>query len=550
MNFKKYTITTISLIFSISLMAIAQIEPVGYFIDNAGQEINGFLDMDYYPNNPYECNSSVSGYYLGGFTDLKGEYHSGKLKLENNKKVFYRLNDKELAKELNIDSLSSFVIAKDTFAIGHGFTAENVFHNSGIMLKESSIGSFGFFRYLTKNSPYYMQPHWGYEVQTDLNYFVNKGNLWMHVPKKDRRFVKFMSSLVTHYGFDSLYNDVLEGKYTYKNYNKVLFILDTYIHFAEGRKNYYSSGWETVDEKAGFSYFSEVVNLEGYKADINYYDFEGRKIIEVSGQILNSDNKDGKFRWYYSNGNIRKEASFREGKEVGTTIIFYPNGSKHWTYYINSVGEKMYQGVYSDLGELLFTTDGIEKFYDNHNKREITRRYEKSRLVESFYLDKGSGQKIYQLVPEKNAEMKSEVSTSLNSRLQYTKDAQDSLVEGLVLLRIIVSPNGGIHSVDLVKGINPSIDEMVIKRTLSLQNTYKKPFRSASIAKEKVFQELIFPVTFRLKTYKSFSSYIGDPFLWQLQWQNEILFEQQKMQWKNENDMERIQKLLPPNFDH
>lgn len=59
------------------------------------------------------------------------------------------------------------------------------------------------------------------------------------------------------------------------------------------------------------------------KATISFYDANG--ILESQGAYTKEGQADGKFTYYYKNGNVSAEANFNNGKLEGSKIYYYPN---------------------------------------------------------------------------------------------------------------------------------------------------------------------------------------------------------------------------------
>ena len=59
--------------------------------------------------------------------------------------------------------------------------------------------------------------------------------------------------------------------------------------------------------------------------------------------------------WFYENGNLEVKACFENGKQVGSTTYYYPNGNVKSYYYYNKEGDgsARFGQKYSETGELI-----------------------------------------------------------------------------------------------------------------------------------------------------------------------------------------------------
>ncbi len=512
----------VGLLFVTPVLSQAQIESIGYNIDNSYNEITGFIDKDYEPESLYKCTLSELTYLPGGYTDLENVFHEGIIKLVNvTNKISFKSNENNEIITLKAQHLKSFVMAKDSFISATNFATNQGVMSNGFIVKYLSNVSFPIYKYTSRQGV----PSYLLEVDGRLKL----------TPKSKKKFKLFVLPLVQRYG--KLFAEIQDGTYGYEDFEKIILIYDKFIRGEDGIPTYYSKNWEQIDTKEDAYYYSEVEILDGFKSNISYFDINSNKVLDIKETFINESEKNGKFVWYYPNGHIKKEASYAAGDEVGVTSEFSDQGRLHRSYGIGvEDGKRNYMKVCNESGDELFARNGKEVYFDKVTEKELTRVYEKGVLNRIYYRD-SLGRLIYQLA-DKNAKIKNDPSDKINSRLVYPVQSIDSLVEGLVLIKLLINPTGRIESMNIIKGVDFMIDAKVVQVFASLRKTYPVQFRPAMVNKVPVYQELVFPISFGFRTHDFCRSFYYDPMMFQLQ-------NQMHQQMMFDMNMQMIQQNMP-----
>ena len=89
-----------------------------------------------------------------------------------------------------------------------------------------------------------------------------------------------------------------------------------------------------------------------------YYDVDGR--FSVDAQFNKKGERDGSWKWYYNNGEVKEIITYKNGKSEGKNLLFFENGKK---YIESNVKNDDFDGEYNAYSE-----DGAlleKKFYKN-----------------------------------------------------------------------------------------------------------------------------------------------------------------------------------------
>ena len=99
-------------------------------------------------------------------------------------------------------------------------------------------------------------------------------------------------------------------------------------------------------------------------------------------QALNSSNpKDGRFSLYWENGNIRYEWYFKDGKQDGISLSFWPDGSlKNITNYKNGICHGQLKGWYEDGDPFVACNRQVSgiRYWENGKRHGMWTDYYKS----------------------------------------------------------------------------------------------------------------------------------------------------------------------------
>ena len=475
------------------LVTSAQVKPIGYFIDNSGYEINDYAELDYVPYAPFVYSESIDEFQVGAYVDLNGEIHKGRIKLNNpnNKISFKKFLFDDTIVVLKAEEVKSFYVASDTFEVFQDYETKFASYKTGFMLKYLKLNSISFYKHFSKEG--------------NVEYFLKVDGSFNRIPENRKKFISLLSPLVKDY--EILCNDIKNGIFRFDDLGTILKILQIYTEYRNNSTTFYSKNWQVVSSKTNAIFYSKAIKLDGYLADIAYFDISGNKILDIKRKRLDKVDDSGEFIWYYPNGEVRKRSK-TENENIHSEE-YYPNGKLHYAYIDYSGWERVFNIVNDSSGIDILKKNGEEQLLDVTNNRLITRRYEEGELQESFYYD-SAGNKIYQQT-KRNAEMKTQIISSIEESLFFPQTAKDSLLSGTILIRTIINSYGQVDSYKIIKGISLSVDNSVLNVFKSVCSDGKKSFSPASNGKEKVYQELVFPVVYGFNTMDTSKSLYYEP---------------------------------------
>ncbi|MEL7005470.1 MAG: energy transducer TonB, partial [Bacteroidota bacterium] len=503
----------------VSILVSAQktIRPVGFVLNISLKEVGGYIDMYYFPSKRADVRWLYSTKYSSGeYTDREGLTHIGFIKQTdaNDEIAFREISDKpNTRKKLSAKKVRSYKIGLDSFFVKDNVKLISV-SGKDVVLKSAFLSNV--FENDKIKIHKFFYPSYSYPV-----YIIESSNELFPVPKNAELFTKTMPEWFEDYKY--LSDKIANEEYTYKEMGTIIALYELYHKVMDKKPIYFDQDWKEIENKDEAVFYADVSLNQDSLWTLNYYDFNDKKLIEGNFSSFGPEVREGKFTWYYPNGNKLRETKFKNDEQVNSTKEYFENGKLHWEYYQRSKEDKeepiesflgvspprnedvrRFQKVYDNLGNKLFDRDGEEILYDPYLDRKITRRYKAGLLVESFFFDSEDG-KIYQQVDGKNAKLKS--SMEFLTRIPYPQESIVKGVEGLAMARIIIGLDGKIIDSEIIKGVDEYIDEAVISHFKELENK-KVYFKPAKSGKTKVFQEIVVPIYFSIENYyKEISSF-------------------------------------------
>ncbi len=155
--------------------------------------------------------------------------------------------------------------------------------------------------------------------------------------------------------------------------------------------------------------------------------------------VTDSSIKYGHFT-FYEHGKISSEGNYDGSKQVGEWKRYYIYPKKLWCT------EQYQDGQVKELTS--YYEDGKIKRKEQHKDSKITG---------TCYDEKGKEIEFtpFEIQPQPTFSLNEYLSSSLH----YPIDAQESGIEGRVVVKFVVNEDGSISSVEVVKSVNPSCDK-------------------------------------------------------------------------------------------
>lgn len=160
------------------------------------------------------------------------------------------------------------------------------------------------------------------------------------------------------------------------------------------------------------------------------------------------DTKEGPFKYYYDNGNIKIECNYNKGELEGEWKTYYPSGQLHYSQYFTAY-------------ELNGT---LKVYYENGNpKREEL--YKDGNLTSSIcYKIDGSPDAYtpFTQYPEFIGGDKARIQFLVDN-IVYPRKARQKNISGMVYVTFFVDEEGTVQDVSILKGVHPLLDNEAIR---------------------------------------------------------------------------------------
>lgn len=187
---------------------------------------------------------------------------------------------------------------------------------------------------------------------------------------------------------------------------------------------------------------------------------------------------DGLVRYYFENGNIRKEINYSKGEYDGECRTFYPSGKLH----------------YSEQYSLDLLHGKIMVYFENGNLKREETYLDNSLMVSACYKTDGSLD-IYtpfRQLPEYIGGEAARIQF-LNDNIIYPKKARRNNIMGVVYLSFNLSKEGEVEEVEILRGVHPVLDAEAIRVVKKIPN-----WKPCKIDGENVRIQFNMPIKFTL----------------------------------------------------
>ncbi len=423
----------------------------------------------------------VPGYYY----TTSGEKIEGFIRYDclKNNVLFYKKNMSGLASTVNVKNCKGFVLLKDSFVVKQDAEID---WKSGIFKEKKSyfleildkVGDITFFRYTlcTNAGPVY-----------DFFFQYDTSNVVRAIPN-----IKKIAQLCA--GFDALASKILAGEWKYSDFPAIVKLLKYKQYYDSKQVICFTSCWDETTLEDDTAYYAEIDTLNGAIFHLNFFTKQGLLLSSGFFTSFSPQYRVGDYLYYFPNGTVRKKISYVRGKNNGE-ILYHPNGELFADYYFR-MDTAIYMDVRNQEGQHILDIAGSGKvnFEDPILHRTLTMEFKKRKLNSVFYLNE-KGEAIY-LLAEKEVRFKeNKISRdAIFSDINYPIGALVEGYHGIVLLRCIVDQEGITREVELIKGLNPECDSMLLTNFQDLKKeVYWKP---AKYHGDDVIQEMIIPINF------------------------------------------------------
>jgi len=233
---------------------------------------------------------------------------------------------------------------------------------------------------------------------------------------------------------------------------------------------YFDKYWIKVKDPSQASFYRTVEKVNGKFMARDYY-MSGQLQMEVLCDDVNPKLKwNGPAVLYHENGTKQEEGPFKDEERYGFHRYWYDNGAPRKEVFHKDKTTQVYRQYWTRDGVALLK-DG-DGFFQEQTGEVLTYTEVKDSLVFStFQIDPVSGDSIYGQI-EKQAEYKGGLDAlrnDLKATLKYPKEARKVKVEGMVYVSFVVSKDGSVRNVKVIRGIGAGCDEEAARAVSTLK---------------------------------------------------------------------------------
>ena len=412
---------------------------LGYYFDINSQNINGYFDIDYEPEEMLKVSYTVGEDFTPGYYYTNSsEKISGTLKYSSKNTYFTFKNNRNFEiKTIKPEECNGYVIGKDSFAVIQNFLVQREIGGFECNKKEfaeviEKFDSITFYKHIKTGMN---------GIVTTYLYSYGNSNNYTSFSKDQLKFIESTKSIFSD--FLVLEQKIASGKYREREIPILAKLLKYKRKFDKSEKILFNSSWDEVDNPNESEYYANINSIKDSVFHLSYFFKDGTPVYEGHYTSFYPHLKNGEFIWYYPNGVIRKKATYINNTPQSINT-FYKNGQIHHYYKLYKKEIKLAQ-VYSENGDSLLNSqgNGFESFFDSIGKREITNEFVNRELAKSYYFD--SNKRKISLFCDKFAKIKNlrNFQTNIDEINTYPINSVQKFNHGIALVKFIIEKEIG-----------------------------------------------------------------------------------------------------------
>lgn len=473
---------------------------LGYYHDVSGDEIEGVYGPNYQPYFSFNKNFIEGDVYTQGkYYDNNDSIHEGYIKYNprNSSFRFKHENDSEtFGIKIKPSHCKSYTIGLDSFIRISNFAVQRdlgpfMSHKpdfAQIILEFDSIS-------------YLKHFHMNQNRILITNIVKDKNGLLESLPKAG---TKLKEAYLKHFGSIPLLKNKILNTTAHRNSFENYIIIAYYYHKHQNSEPiYYDYNWNRLTQPENAYYYSTTEEFNDEFIKLNYFHLDGTPIYSASysslfPKIINED-----LERYHPDGSIWKKEYYSRYKLADSIKTYYPDGSLHSVKHIDpNFFDRHYNvQIYSTEGDELLDSsgEGKEVFYDPILKRTLYKEYKYGLIYGSYYLSDST--KIYTSCSKPIKIINKSVKNSeFRASAAYPEEALKNNMEWNSLVKFIVKPDGHIQSFEIISKPNQIFDPFIVDYIKSISSHYKY-FTKPKHNREKVYQEVVLPISFTISGY-------------------------------------------------
>lgn len=489
---------------------IALGQGVGYSFDIERNEI----DQQFHVYNNIFANLSSSVNIYSDAIPGKIYYKDGKIenldiKLGPGGGLFKKINDE--SEDIPLDGIQCVKIGADSLIV---ISQEKLDPNK-TKQKEVLIG------HLDDTEKYSL---FIYKNGTTEKYYLKEKNddSWIDCNIVGKQY--FLKHIIAKYFYiEPIISKINE--YSKSDMPQVFKMQKYYEYHLNNEEIYFTNGLiETSDTNQAMQY-ATIDAIQNGLWDFTFYSIDGKITMRGSFSSIFPFDREGKFEWYFQNGNLRSEGAYKNDRPKGIFKNYHENGILQSEYEIlGKDGKKLFKKLYDKDGNEIKSNElQYLQVKDDVKNKDLLLTFKKNILTSVGYSDKVSAQFIY-LLPQTPVKFKAK------EDLEYPKKALKEGLNGSVILKIRLNKNGIIED----KSIFFASHDYFKESALDFLNN-KDNFKSSAgkVNGQKIDSEFLFFVR-----YDIISNYILQ---YNGYWMNPALMNQYSLEHINPPTVPKIQ---------
>ena len=484
--------TLITVVLTISTLGMAQTSEIpnqiGYYKDINRQAINGYYDIDYFPEKAIRLTYTIGTEYTPGYIfEHDNVMVDGYIKSTGRSNVFkFKRAAKSKGITLNPDSCRSFVVGKDSFTVINAPNIDKPVYANII----DRVDNMAFYRYLTAGTQYIVT---SYYVKMDTSEMVTA------ISNSPEDFN--VQALSIFRNSDVVIQRLKEKPVTTNDLPSLIKLYKYEMAARHHRKLYFNAMWDEVANCRNAAYYA-IITKSNNLLNISYFKPDNTPLYSGLYSWLYPHHKQGTFTWYYPSGEKRKTLNYRNNIPLGATT-YYKNGKAHEAFSIEKNGI-FYKGIYTPQGINNLDDDGYGKeiLRDTIANREIVRIFRNFQLDHAYYYDENNRRIFTEC--KHNAQFKyyTTLQSDFSKEVTYPLSSIKCYHHGIVLIRCIVEPKGNLSLTEVIKGIDDDIDRSALEFFSAItKDTF---WKAAKHKGKKVPQEVLIPIDYFLKGHSNY----------------------------------------------
>ncbi|MCG8474509.1 MAG: energy transducer TonB [Cytophagales bacterium] len=497
-----------------AIQAHAQ-EKIGYGFDINRMPLEGYYDpLSYQPENEVAIDRNIKENFENGVIyDQQGKKKSGKLRYNskfhfftNSTRVRYKENDNGTIKHLSPKELKAFTIGVDSFFVVKRFTVERKITSTLRINPE-------FVQYLATVkgnvfARHFFEKNDGLQLET----YMVKPKGWEHWVSFSKNKAKFRE--MAHRYFDHLpyVKEKLDNnKLKPQDINHLIQTAKFFEKYEQKKPILYTRYWLTTQKTKDAVYHGKIIDLKDSIWQVEFYDGD-LKIIKGSFSSLYDFKKEGELAFYRKDGTIRKSYTYAKN-EFKEGAIYAQDETLRERYMIEETSNRFN----SKIKQLKYhfpknekpdqTSSFVNQFSDPESGKTIFRSFENSKLIQAYYIDKGT--KVYFPVDESFWFPYKKIYRNINKFIKSNPHLKASCFNGIVqdnglctaLVRMKIGPKKYLQEVEIINSssIHPNFKiflESAFKEFGTQESKKPLKFNPYKVDGKKVAYEIVVPIHF------------------------------------------------------